>query len=141
MLITILVTLQSDIGVSGAEKSALEQQIATLQMGNERTERQSKQESARNQVEMQSLRQRLDRADADLIHSRRENLRLTEQIAALEKEINMNNALADEKNKINKIIALPAPKKVEEKEADETAAKIQSLEAKHGRWSSSLASD
>ncbi|XP_065162267.1 serologically defined colon cancer antigen 8 homolog isoform X2 [Atheta coriaria] len=126
-----IITLQSDIGVSGAEKSALEQQIATLQMGNERTERQSKQESARNQVEMQSLRQRLDRADADLIHSRRENLRLTEQIAALEKEINMNNALADEKNKINKIIALPAPKQVEEKEADETAAKIQSLEAKH----------
>lgn len=75
------------MGASGAEKSALEQQIASLQMANERNERQSKQEVARFQAEMQSLRQRLDRADADLIHSRRENIRLTEQVASLEKEV------------------------------------------------------
>lgn len=56
-------------------------------MMNERNDRQNKQEVARLQVEMQSLRQRLDRADADLIHSRRENVRLTEQIASLEKEV------------------------------------------------------
>lgn len=37
--------------------------------------------------QIQSLRQRLDRADADLVHSRRENLRLSEQIATLEKEV------------------------------------------------------
>lgn len=74
--------------MSGAEKSALEQQISTIQMINERNERQSKQDVARLQVEMQSLRQRLDRADADLIHSRRENVRLNEQIATLEKEVN-----------------------------------------------------
>lgn len=80
--------MQSDIGVSGAEKSALEQQISTLQLANERNERQSKQEIQRLQAEMQSLRQRLDRADADLIHSRRENLRLNEQVASLEKEVN-----------------------------------------------------
>lgn len=83
----LLVNLQSDIGMSGAEKSALEQQIATLQMANERTERQNKQEIVRLQAEIQSLRQRLDRADADLIHSRRENIRLTEQVASLEKEV------------------------------------------------------
>lgn len=81
------VTLQSDIGLSGAEKSALEQQIASLQMGNERTERQNRQELVRLQAEIQSLRQRLDRADADLIHSRRENIRLSEQVASLEKEV------------------------------------------------------
>lgn len=79
--------MQSDIGVSGAEKSALEQQISTLQMANERTERQYKQEITRLQAEMQSLRQRTERADADLIHSRRENLRLNEQVASLEKEV------------------------------------------------------
>lgn len=56
-------------------------------MANERSERQLKQEIARLQVEIQSLRQRLDRADADLIHSRRENIRLTEQVASLEKEV------------------------------------------------------
>lgn len=74
--------------MSGAEKSALEQQISTLQMANERNDRQSKQEIVRLQAEIQSLRQRLDRADADLIHSRRENIRLSEQIASLEKEVN-----------------------------------------------------
>lgn len=84
---SLLASLQSDIGVTGAEKSALEQQISTLQISNERSERQGKQEVARMQVELQSLRQRLDRADADLIHSRRENVRLNEQIAALEKEV------------------------------------------------------
>lgn len=82
-------TYQADIGVSSAEKSALEQQIASLQLANERCERQAKQESGRLLAEMQSLRQRLDRADADLIHSRRENLRLTEQVAALEKEVSV----------------------------------------------------
>ncbi|KAJ8964741.1 hypothetical protein NQ314_004672 [Rhamnusium bicolor] len=81
------ITLQTDIGVSGAEKSSLEQQISTLQLANERNERQCKQEIGRLQAEIQSLRQRLDRADADLIHSRRENIRLTEQVASLEKEV------------------------------------------------------
>lgn len=81
--------MQSDIGVSGAEKSALEQQISTLQLANERAERQARQEQTRLQAELQSLRQRLDRADADLIHSRRENLRLSEQIASLEKEVSI----------------------------------------------------
>lgn len=38
-------------------------------------------------LQIQSLRQRLDRADADLVHSRRENLRLSEQISTLEKEV------------------------------------------------------
>ena len=56
-------------------------------MATERNERQAKQEVTRLQAEMQSLRQRLDRADADLIHSRRENIRLTEQVASLEKEV------------------------------------------------------
>lgn len=74
--------------MSGAEKSALEQQIATLQMANERNERQYKQEVGRLQTEIQSWRQRLDRADADLIHSRRENIRLSEQVSSLEKEVN-----------------------------------------------------
>lgn len=84
--------------MSGAEKSALEQQIATLNLANERNERQAKQEAVRLQAEIQSLRQRLDRADADLIHSRRENIRLSEQVASLEKEVQYNK-------KINKFIS------------------------------------
>lgn len=79
--------MQADVGVCNAEKSALEHQLASQQMASERNDRQHKQEVARIQAEMQSLRQRLDRADADLIHSRRENIRLNEQVAALEKEV------------------------------------------------------
>ncbi|XP_049818676.1 serologically defined colon cancer antigen 8 homolog isoform X6 [Aethina tumida] len=129
-----ILNLQSDIGVSGAEKSALEQQIATLNLANERNERQAKQEAVRLQAEIQSLRQRLDRADADLIHSRRENIRLSEQVASLEKEINMNAALTEERNKTprgggSEIIALPPPKEDREKEL---SSLIQDMENKHG---------
>ncbi|RZC05029.1 serologically defined colon cancer antigen 8 -like, partial [Asbolus verrucosus] len=126
-----IMSLQSDIGVNGAEKGALEQQIATLQMTNERNERQSKQEVTRLHAEMQSLRQRLDRADADLIHSRRENIRLNEQVASLEKEIKLNSAMNEEKNKqsnAGEILALPPPKEQQEKQL---SSLIQDMESKH----------
>ena len=53
----------------------------------ERCDRQGKAEISRLNAENSSLRQRLDRADADLLHSRRENLRLCDQISSLEKEV------------------------------------------------------
>lgn len=56
----------------------------------ERCDRQGKAEISRLNAENSSLRQRLDRADADLLHSRRENLRLCDQISNLEKEVNVN---------------------------------------------------
>lgn len=59
--------------------------IFSLQL--EKAERQHKVESARLSAENNSLRQRLDRADSDLLHSRRENMRLTEQISALQKDV------------------------------------------------------
>lgn len=53
----------------------------------ERADRQGKAEISRLNAENSSLRQRIDRADADLLHSRRENLRLCDQISNLEKEV------------------------------------------------------
>lgn len=53
----------------------------------ERSDRQGKAEISRLNAENSSLRQRIDRADADLLHSRRENLRLCDQISNLEKEV------------------------------------------------------
>lgn len=53
----------------------------------ERTERQSKVEVSRLNAEITSLRQRLDRADADLLQSKRENLKLGDEVASLEKEV------------------------------------------------------
>lgn len=55
----------------------------------ERAERQGKTEISRLNAENSSLRQRIDRADADLLHSRRENLRLCDQISNLEKEVSL----------------------------------------------------
>lgn len=62
-------------------------------------------------LKIQSLRQRLDRADADLVHSRRENLRLSEQISNLEKEVksNKNNNQSNKNtmtNQLNHVLSL-----------------------------------
>lgn len=60
----------------------------------ERSDRQGKAEISRLNAETSSLRQRLDRADADLLHSRRENLRLCDQISNLEKEVRIFISIA-----------------------------------------------
>lgn len=80
-------SLLSDIAQVNAEKQSLEQEITSLRMQLERAERQTKVESSRLNAEIMSLRQRLDRADADLLQSKRENLRLSDEVAALEKEV------------------------------------------------------
>ncbi|KAK0161838.1 hypothetical protein PV327_008248 [Microctonus hyperodae] len=81
--------LQSDLNQMTAEKDAAEQEVATAKLATERYERQVRQEHNRWQAEINSYKQRLERADADIVHCRRENLRLSEQIASLEKELNM----------------------------------------------------
>ncbi|XP_059620574.1 uncharacterized protein LOC132264394 [Phlebotomus argentipes] len=79
----------SDVAQMNAEKQSLEQEITSVRMQLERAERQGKVESSRLNAEVNSLRQRLDRSDGDLLHARRENLRLCDQISALEKEITL----------------------------------------------------
>lgn len=80
-------SLLSDVAQVNAEKQSMEQEITSMRLQLERAERQSKIESSRLNAEVVSLRQRLDRADADLLQSKRENLRLSDQVAALEKEV------------------------------------------------------
>lgn len=63
--------------------------VSHRRMQLERSDRQGKAEISRLNAENSSLRQRLDRADADLLHSRRENLRLCDQISSLEKEVGL----------------------------------------------------
>ncbi|XP_055307899.1 serologically defined colon cancer antigen 8 homolog, partial [Sitodiplosis mosellana] len=84
-------SLLSDIAQVNAEKQSLEQEITSLRLQLERAERQSKVESSRLNAEVVSLRQRLDRADADLLQSKRENLRLSDEVAALDKEIALSD--------------------------------------------------
>ncbi|CAH0718513.1 unnamed protein product, partial [Brenthis ino] len=112
-------SLQADLAQAYAEKASLEEELASARLAIERQQRQSKHESNRLNSEIQSLRQRLDRADADLVHSRRENLRLSEQISNLEKELNMKNLtpMSPEKNKKEK----------------ELSTMLESMENKHGR--------
>ncbi|XP_048000198.1 uncharacterized protein LOC125237234 isoform X2 [Leguminivora glycinivorella] len=110
-------TLQADLTQAHAEKASLEEELASARLAIERHQRQAKHEANRLNSEIQSLRQRLDRADADLVHSRRENLRLTEQIATLEKELNMKSLTPNspEKNKKEK----------------EVSSMLESIENKH----------
>ncbi|XP_058836209.1 plectin isoform X4 [Topomyia yanbarensis] len=79
----------SDLNQASAEKQSLEQEITSLRLQLERTERQSKVEVSRLNAEITSLRQRLDRADSDLLHSKRENLKLADEVASLEKELTL----------------------------------------------------
>uniref|UniRef100_A0A182Q2P5 Uncharacterized protein n=1 Tax=Anopheles farauti TaxID=69004 RepID=A0A182Q2P5_9DIPT len=79
----------SDLNQASAEKQSLEQEITSLRLQLERAERQSKVEVSRLNAEITSLRQRLDRADADLLHSKRENLKLGDEVASLEKELTL----------------------------------------------------
>ncbi|XP_063543471.1 serologically defined colon cancer antigen 8 homolog isoform X3 [Cydia strobilella] len=110
-------SLQADLTQAHAEKASLEEELASARLTIERHQRQAKHETNRLNSEIQSLRQRLDRADADLVHSRRENLRLTEQIATLEKELNMKSLTPNspEKNKKEK----------------EMSSMLESIENKH----------
>lgn len=80
-------SLLSDIAQVNAEKQSLEQEITSLRLLVERAERHSKVEASRLNAEIVSLRQRLDHTDADLLHSKRENIRLKDEIASLEKEV------------------------------------------------------
>jgi len=89
-----LATLQSDLNQALSEKDAAEQEVlVTGKLAAERSDRQARQEQSRLQAEINSYKQRLERADADLVHCRRENLRLSEQIASLEKEVNILNII------------------------------------------------
>ncbi|KFB51799.1 mrp4 [Anopheles sinensis] len=79
----------SDLNQASAEKQSLEQEITSLRLQLERAERQAKVEVSRLNAEITSLRQRLDRADADVLHSKRENLKLADEVASLEKELTL----------------------------------------------------
>ncbi|XP_031765141.1 paramyosin isoform X2 [Galleria mellonella] len=111
-------SLQADLAQAHAEKASLEEELASARLAMERQQRQAKHEANRLNSEIQSLRQRLDRADADLVHSRRENLRLTDQIATLEKELNMKN------------LTPISPEKI--KKEKELSTMLESMENKHG---------
>ncbi|XP_072933901.1 serologically defined colon cancer antigen 8 homolog [Epargyreus clarus] len=112
-------SLQADLAQAHAEKASLEEELASARLAIERQQRQAKHETNRLNSEIQSLRQRLDRADADLVHSRRENLRLSEQISNLEKEINMKTLtpISPQKNKKEK----------------ELSSMLESMENKHAK--------
>ncbi|XP_031765148.1 serologically defined colon cancer antigen 8 homolog isoform X3 [Galleria mellonella] len=119
-------SLQADLAQAHAEKASLEEELASARLAMERQQRQAKHEANRLNSEIQSLRQRLDRADADLVHSRRENLRLTDQIATLEKELNMKN------------LTPISPEKI--KKEKELSTMLESMENKHAKTVAGLES-
>nr|XP_018916892.1 PREDICTED: serologically defined colon cancer antigen 8 homolog isoform X6 [Bemisia tabaci] len=111
--------LQSEALSASAEKESLERELASAKLSTERNDRANKQEIQRLQAEVTSLRQRLDRADVDLLHSRKETIRLKEQIASLEKELNLT-----------KLESVDRPSALDGKRED-LSAMIKSMDAKH----------
>lgn len=85
----------SDVAQLNAEKQSYEQEIISMRLQVEKAERNSKVEAARLNAEINSLRQRLDKGDADVLQARRENLKLSDQIASLEKEVGRVTNLID----------------------------------------------
>ncbi|CAB0035907.1 unnamed protein product [Trichogramma brassicae] len=123
--------VQEELSQVLAEKDAALEELSAAQLQAERNERQAKQEQARMQGEINSYKGRLERADADLVHARRENLRLTEEIAALEKEINMSKLMGETRvgaGQPLKIIDKPASKNGDKDK--ELASLILDLESK-----------
>ncbi|XP_011138334.1 serologically defined colon cancer antigen 8 homolog isoform X2 [Harpegnathos saltator] len=116
-------TLQSDLNQALSEKDAAEQEVLTGKLAAERNERQARQEQSRLQTEINSYKQRLERADADLVHCRRENLRLSEQIASLEKEISVSKIAHPEDSR-----SQVTPRLENEKEL---TSMIMDMETKH----------
>lgn len=80
----------SDLAQLNAEKQGLEQEVISMRLQVEKAERNGKVDSARLNAEINSLRQRLDKGDADVLQARRENLKLSDQIASLEKEVRVS---------------------------------------------------
>ncbi|XP_020710941.2 serologically defined colon cancer antigen 8 homolog [Athalia rosae] len=116
--------MQSDLSQAVAEKDAAEQEISASKLSAERAERQARQEQNRLQSEINSYKQRLERADADLVHCRRENLRLSEQIASLEKEVSLNKMVTSEEHR--------TPGTATRGESDkELTSMIMDIETKH----------
>ncbi|KAL9891095.1 uncharacterized protein ACN427_009795 isoform 4-T4 [Glossina fuscipes fuscipes] len=101
-------TFLADMAQLNAEKQSLEQDITALRLQLDRASRDHKTEAARLNAEINSLRQRLDRADADLLHSKREVLRLNDDIANLEKELaygELKNEIRPTKKDLDKRIS------------------------------------
>ncbi|EDW41985.1 GM25743 [Drosophila sechellia] len=101
-------TFLADMAQVNAEKQSLEQDITSLRLQLDRAGREAKTEAARLNAEINSLRQRLDRGDADLLHSKREVLRLNDEIANLEKELaygELKNEIRPTKKDLDKRIS------------------------------------
>uniref|UniRef100_A0A182UI48 Uncharacterized protein n=1 Tax=Anopheles melas TaxID=34690 RepID=A0A182UI48_9DIPT len=116
----------SDLNQASAEKQSLEQEITSLRLQLERAERQSKVEVSRLNAEITSLRQRLDRADADLLHSKRENLKLADDVASLEKELTLGelNRETRPSKELAKIISDMEAKHKEKRELRQTNSEL-----------------
>ncbi|CAH1390753.1 unnamed protein product [Nezara viridula] len=119
-------TLQTEALTTGAERESLEAELSASRLATERAERQGRQETARLQAEVQALRARLDRADQDLLYSRKENIRLADVIAGLEKELSLAKLTKD------------STTSKDSKRADELTSMIKEMDAKHAESVSEL---
>ncbi|KZC10941.1 Serologically defined colon cancer antigen 8 like protein [Dufourea novaeangliae] len=118
-----ITNLQSELNQALTEKDGAEQEVLATKLTAERNERQGRQEQSRLQIEINSYKQRLERTEAELVHLRRENLRLSEHIISLEKEINTNKSIGSDD------FTVQTPSKLENEK--ELTSMIMDMETKH----------
>ncbi|CAB3370974.1 Hypothetical predicted protein [Cloeon dipterum] len=82
--------LQGELSSALVQHTSLSQELASAQLAAEKAEREGRQESKRLGAEILALRERLERADAETLRARQEALRLSEQLAALDREMTLN---------------------------------------------------
>ncbi|XP_059480044.1 serologically defined colon cancer antigen 8 homolog isoform X3 [Neocloeon triangulifer] len=85
--------LQGELSSALMQHTSLSQELASAQLAAERADREGKQDSKRLGAEILALRERLERADAETLRARQEALRLSEQLAALDREIGIKMSL------------------------------------------------
>lgn len=120
-----IVQLQAELSSVASARGVVEQEASGARFAAERSEREARAEASRLGAELSALRQRLERTDAELLRSREECLRLSEQVSSLQREISLAKMTRSGPDKgYSEDIAA-------DKHEKEVTAMIQEMEAKH----------
>ncbi|XP_021963842.2 serologically defined colon cancer antigen 8 homolog isoform X3 [Folsomia candida] len=114
--------MQAELGNSITQKSTIEQELINIRLNAEKADRDSRQDAARLQAEINGLRKRLEQSDMELVKSQELIMKLNETISHLQRE----NSLA--KIRLESHIA----ENPELADADVVTI-IQNMEDKHNR--------
>ncbi|XP_071449758.1 serologically defined colon cancer antigen 8 homolog isoform X1 [Hetaerina americana] len=125
--------LQAELSSAASARGVVEQEASGARFAAERSEREARAEASRLGAEVGALRQRLERTDTDLLRSREECLRLSEQISSLQRELSLAKMSRSGHDK-----GYSEDSSAAEKREKEVTAMIHEMENKHVQTVSEL---